>query len=144
VKFSGDPELHSTFDATKPNNLGFRLGVAAERVILENRRNIEAYWERAVLKEAFEKKYHKLAYVLAESREENRTEQFWYNEAYLLDGFGFDTFSNLVREGVVKADIRLGHYKSGPKYGKRHDHGTGFRVLPKFLPRCFERIEKII
>jgi len=143
-KFSGDKELHSTFDAVKPNNLGFKLGVGAERVILENTKGIEAYWDRALLKESFEKKYHKLAYVLAENKKEDGKELFWYDEAYLLDGFGFDTFSVLVKEGVVKADIRLGHYESGPKFGKRHDHGTGFRVLPKYLPKCFSKIDRIL
>lgn len=143
-KFSGDPELHSTFDALKPNNLGFKLGVGSERVILENTKGIEAYWDRTVLKEAFEKKYHRLAYVLAENKVEHGEEQFWYNEAYLLDGFGFDMFSRLVVQGVVKADLRLGHYESGSKYGKRHDHGTGFRVLPKYLPKCFNKIDRIL
>lgn len=141
--FGADKELHSTFDALRYNKQGFKLAVNSDKIIIENPQGIEAYWDKTTLKEAFEKKYHKLAYVLANNKTENGQELFWYNEAYLLDGFGFKTFSELVKEGVIKADFRLGHYRTGPLAGRRHDYGTGFRVPPKYLPRCFAKIEKI-
>jgi hypothetical protein len=78
--------------------------------------------------------------VLADHKIENGREHFWFNEAYLLDGFGFERFSELVREGKLKVDIRIGHYPNG----RLHDHGTGFRILPKYLPQCFGTIERIL
>ncbi|MBE9592335.1 MAG: hypothetical protein IMF19_02535 [Proteobacteria bacterium] len=57
-----------------------------------------------------------------------------------LKGFSFERFSKLVGEGKLKVDIRMGHYANG----HIHDPGTGFRILPKYLPVCFEEIEQIL
>jgi len=135
-----DKELHVTVDSIKPNSVGLKLELEEGRIIIGNDKGVEAYYDKETLKRAFEKKYHKLIYVLAESRREKGKEFFWYNEAYLLEGFGFDNFSNLIREGKLKVDIRIGHYPNG----RVHDHGTGFRLLPKYLPECFEKIKRIV
>ncbi|HOV22324.1 MAG TPA: hypothetical protein PLW95_06570 [bacterium] len=37
-------------------------------------------------------------------------------------------------------DIRIGQYSNG----KKHDHGTGFRVLPSKLDLCFKHREKVL
>jgi hypothetical protein len=135
-----DKELHTTIDALKPNSVGLKLGVRENRLYIENEKNVEAYWDNLTLMEAFEQKYHKLIYVLADPKIEGGKEYFWYNEAFLLDGFSFQKFSELVIEGKLKVDIRIGHYPDG----RLHDHGTGFRILPKYLPQCFKTIEQIL
>ena len=135
-----EKELHTTIDAAKPNSLNLKLEVKEGRVWIDNEKNVEAYWEYAVLREAFEKKYHRLIYVLADYKKEKRQEYFWYNEAFLLHGFSFERFSELIKEGKMKVDIRIGHYADG----RLHDHGTGFRIMPKYLPKCFENIEQIL
>lgn len=135
-----DKELHTTVDALKPNSVGLKLGIKENRLYIENSKNVEAYWDNIILRTAFEQKYHKLIYVLADHKMESGKEQFWYNEAFLLDGFSFERFSELVVEGKMKVDIRIGHYS----HGGLHDHGTAFRILPKYLPRCFKTIEKIL
>jgi len=135
-----DKELHTTVDALKPNSVGLKLGVRENRLYIENDKNVEAYWDNTILMEAFEQKYHKLVYVLADAKIEGSKEYFWYNEAFLLDGFSFKRFSELVIEGKLKVDIRIGHYPDG----RLHDHGTGFRILPKYLPQCFKTIERIL
>lgn len=135
-----DKELHVTVDSIKPNSVGLKLEVEEDKILIGNPKGVEAYYDEDTLKKAFEKKYHKLIYVLAETRREKGTEYFWYNEAFLLDGFGFKNFARLIKEGKLKVDIRIGHYPDG----RLHDHGTGLRILPKYLPECFERIERII
>jgi len=133
-------ELHVTVDALKPNSLGLKLGVKEKKLFIENDRGVEAYWDNDTLKESFERKYHKLVYVLADHKVEGGKEHFWFNEALLLDGFSFERFSELVEEGKLKVDIRIGHYPDG----RLHDHGTGFRILPKYLPQCFKTIDRIL
>lgn len=133
-------ELHVTVDAIKPNSVGLQLTVQGNRLYIANNPRVEAYYEENTLKKAFEAKYHRLIYVLADNRRRGNTEQFWFNEAHLLDGFSFERFSELVREGILKVDIRIGHYPDG----RIHDHGTGFRILPKYLPQCFETIQRIL
>jgi hypothetical protein len=135
-----DKELHSTVDPIKPNAQGLKLEIKGDRLYIGNDKGVEAYYDNSILKESFEKKYHQLIYVLADHKKEHGKEYFWFNEAYLLDGFSFERFSELVEEGKLKVDIRLGHYSDG----RPHDHGTGFRILPKYLPQCFETIERII
>jgi hypothetical protein len=135
-----DKELHVTVDALKPNSVGLKLGVRENKLSIENDKCVEAYWDNDTLKEAFEKKYHRLVYVLADHKIEGCKEYFWFNEGLLLDGFSFERFSELVVEGRLKVDIRIGHYPDG----RLHDHGTGFRVLPKYLPQCFKTIDRIL
>jgi len=135
-----EKELHVTVDSLKPNCVGLILKITDARIYIDTDKRVEAYYDNEVLKESFEKKYHKLIYVLADNKKERRKEYFWFNEAYLLDGFGFKRFSKLVKQGLLKVDIRIGHYQNG----RLHDHGTGFRIMPKYLPECFEKIKKIL
>jgi hypothetical protein len=134
-----DRELHVTVDALRPNSVGLKVGVKMNRVVIENDKGVEAFWDNDTLRDAFEQKYHKLVYVLADHKMENAVEHFWFDEALLLDGFSFERFSELVIEGKLKVDIRIGHYPDG----RLHDHGTGFRILPKYLPQCFKTIKQI-
>jgi hypothetical protein len=135
-----DKELHVTVDALRPNSVGLKLEVTENKLFIQSDKDVEAYWDTNILREAFESKYHRLVYVLADHKMEERKEYFWFNEALLLDGFSFERFSELVLEGKLKVDIRIGHYPDG----SLHDHGTGFRILPKYLPQCFKTIERIL
>jgi hypothetical protein len=136
----GEKELHVTVDAVKKNSVGLILKIVGDRIYISDHRSVEAYYEESVLKDAFEKKYAKLIYVSAASKRENDQEFLWFDEAYRLEGFSYERFSELVGKGVIKLDLRVGHYPDG----RLHDHGTGFRVLPRYLPQCFEKIEKIL
>ncbi len=135
-----EKELHVTVDSIKPNSVGLQLTVEGKRLYIANNPRVKAYYEDRTLKRVFEAKYHKLVYVLADNQFVGKVEQFWFNEAYLLDGFSFERFSELVREDLLKIDVRIGHYPDG----RLHDHGTGFRILPKYLPQCFEIIQRIL
>jgi hypothetical protein len=117
-----------------------KLGIKENRLFIENDNGVEAYWDNDTLKESFERKYHRLVYVLADHKVDGDKEYFWFNEAFLLDGFSFERFSELVVEGKLKVDIRIGHYPDG----RLHDHGTGFRILPKYLPQCFKTIDRVL
>ncbi len=135
-----EKELHVTVDAIKPNSVGLQLYFVGERLYFKNAKGIVAYYDRDTLEKAFEKKYHSMIYVIADCRKEGKQEMFWYNEAYRLDGFGFTTFTQLIKEGLLKADIRVGHYPDG----RVHDHGTAFRILSIHFPKCFEVIDCIL
>ena len=135
-----DKELHVTVNPITPNSVGLILEITDDRLIIGNDKGVEAYYDKTTLKDTFESKYHNLVYVLAESRGGKGQEQFWFNEAYLLENFGFDNFTSLVEEGLLKIDIRIGHYPDG----RIHDHGTGFRILPKYLPKCFATMKRLL
>lgn len=59
----------------------------------------------------------------------NGVEYFHFNRADIYMNPSLDKFLNLLREGKIMYDIRIGSYKSGAKRGKPHDHGSGFRIL---------------
>jgi hypothetical protein len=139
VKIVEDLELHTTVDAVKYNNLDFKIDIGEGRINLLNKKNIEVFWDKETLKTTFEKKYHKLAYVLAENKIIDGKEYFWFNEGYLLDGFSFERFTEHLQDGSLKVDVRLGHNPDG----SRHDHGTGFRIMEGHLPNCFKQVDKM-
>jgi len=139
VKFIEDLELHTTVDAVRYNNLDFKIDIGEDKISLLNKKNIEVYWDKELLKTTFEEKYHKLAYVLAESKTPDGKEYFWFNEGYLLDGFSFERFTEHLQDGTLKVDVRLGHNPDG----SRHDHGTGFRIMERYLPHCFKQVAKM-
>lgn len=145
AKGKGSKELHTTIKFSAFNSLkgqqGFKLNVLNGKILILNNKNEEVcYWDKIELKEKFETKYPGLAFVKADCREVNGVEQFWFNECYLLKGFSFENFVKLIKNDKIVVDIRLGQYANGAP----HDHGTGFRVMPKYLDDCFEKKERII
>jgi len=134
-------ELHVPVYFSRTNTVGLRLIFQDTRMLIDNDKGILAYYDEEYLREAFEKKYRRpLIYILASRMRREGAEWFWFNDAHLLDGFSFQVFSDAIRKEIIKYDIRIGHYPNG----RPHDHGTGFRVLPKDLPRCFANIKKLI
>ena len=89
---------------------------------------------------SFERKLPKLLYVKADARGKGAEEEFWFNEAWLLSGFDFTNFVQLLMKGVIYIDIRMGQYSDG----RIHDHGTAFRVFPDKLDLCFSHRKKIM
>ena len=74
----------------------------------------------------------------AETRDSGSNEEFWFNEAWLISGFDFDSFVKLLKEGTIVIDIRIGQYPDS----RTHDHGTGFRVFSEKLDLCFSYRKK--
>jgi len=138
-------ELHTTVNAIEYNQLkgkpGFKVDVSEDRVnLITVDKEIVGYWDKETLKSSFERKLPKILYVKADTRGERDNEEFWFNEAWLLNGFSFENFVRLLKEKVILVDIRIGQYPDG----RPHDHGTGFRVLPDKLDLCFSYREKVI
>lgn len=104
-----------------------------------------AYWTREQLKKAFEKKYkNKFVYAKAEARGSGAGEQFKFVEAYEVSGFDYDAFVELLEQGKIYIDLRIGQYHGGAKNGQTHDHGTGFRIKENDQPLLFKINSKIV
>ena len=138
-------ELHTTVNAVRYNKLkgklGFKINIDENGICLvKSQEEILGYWDKETLRKSFERKLRELLYVKAETKDHGSNEKFWYNEAWLLYGFNFSNFINLLSKGTILVDIRIGQYPNG----KTHDHGTGFRVFPDQLDLCFQHREKIM
>ena len=144
----GGKKLHTTLDAVVRNTLygneGFIITINDSRIEINhlNYDNIDTpYWEKRELEIAFNRKYPRnLLYVKADCKGKGKNEEFHFNEAWRMQGFNFDNFINLLKEGKILVDIRIGQYPNGSP----HDHGTGFRVLPDNLHLCFSDREKVM
>lgn len=134
--------LHSTLSANIDDTVRtLFIKCSDEKIILIGNETIEeAYWERNQLRDAFYRKYKKtLIYVKAKSRNSGKDEEFLYYEAYELSDFDYERLMELLEKGVVKIDIRIGQYPNG----KPHDHGTAFRIEPKYFEQLFMKKVKI-
>lgn len=141
----GKKGIHTTIHSTAFYNLKgkptFKIDVQNDRVELVNpEREVLGFWTKEILKESFERKIPQLMYVKADTRGRGINEEFWFNEVWLLVGFDFENFLNLIKQDHVLTDVRIGQYPDG----RPHDHGTGFRVLPAKLELCFKDRTRLI
>lgn len=130
--------LHSTLSATRFTpiaNTGHSLKVSCteERInIINENYEVVASWLIENLKAVMDRKLSdQFVFVRASSRGTGVNEEFLYEEAYLLDGFNSQSIIDLINEGQIFVDLRIGQYHSGPNRGKTHDHGTGFRIFER-------------
>ena len=91
-------------------------------------------WKVEDLVAAFSVKMPNLIIVIADRRVDSTgEEEFWYNEAYYLEGVNEEKFIEFLRNGTVTVDFRM-HIKGK---GKVRNHGTAFRIEERFLPSLF-------
>jgi hypothetical protein len=141
-----EKELHCTLKSNKVNCLKgsptFKIGFKEDSLELQDKKGkMLCYWDKETLRERFESKYPgSLLYVKANSKGKGAKEEFWFNEAWLLWEFSFENFIDLLKDGTICIDLRIGSYSNG----KSHDHGTGFRILPSRLDMCFSNRVSVI
>lgn len=106
----------------------------------------DVFWNLESIRNAISNKYAsgKIVFAGAESRGSGEDEEFWYAEAIEAEGINYEKIIELIKEGKIVVDIRLGTYKLGVNKGKLHDHGTGFRIALNNQPYLFEDIKKIV
>jgi len=119
---------------SKANNYGWYIDIDQEKLLLKYRTGeILAEWAIHELASTFSNKMPNLVYVLADSRMVNDEEEFWYNQAYYLEGVNEKAFISLLRQDIIVLDIRM-HLKANDV---ARNHGTGFRINDVYLPDLF-------
>lgn len=86
-------------------------------------------------------KIENLAFVSADTRKNSEgKEEFHFTSATIYyDFISFENFLELVEEGVIMYDVRIGAYKMGAKKGKTHDHGSGFRIKKSDMQKLYRQ-----
>ena len=118
-----------------------------KRVVIEvrnlqsNQVDRSAYWTYEELDTCLNTKLKALFFVYADSKIEKGEEYFHYTKAKIYFKSSLSKLLQLIDDGKLMVDIRIGSYKSGKNKGKPHDHGTGFRIKPVDLDSLYE--EKI-
>lgn len=95
------------------------------------------------IEETLKNKLENLFYVSAKRQKSGGTELFLFHKADVYMHPSIERFIDLLQEGEIMYDIRIGSYKSGTNYGKSHDHGSGFRILPQSLGKMFTYHEEV-
>ncbi len=92
------------------------------------------------LQKILKRKLCNLFYVGAERRYNDKGEEvFNFNTAEIYTEPSFEKFLDLIDDGMIMFDIRIGSYANG----KTHDHGSGFRILRPNIKLLYSKYEKI-
>ena len=83
--------------------------------------------------------------VDADKKEINGKDHFHYtNATILIDYKGHKRFLQLIEEGLIRYDNRLGvHGPKTPHAGKPHNHGGGFRLDKKHIDKLYDTVIEI-
>ena len=141
------PSLHSDVTPLAFNKIkgkpALKLVINKKRIfIIDAKRRILGFIEIEKLRQNFHKKFleDRILYVKAQTKELMGIEWFLYDEAWLIKGFTFQTFMKRLKDGIIKYELRIGHYPDG----RVHDHGSGFRVLPKNFVLCSTSRKRVL
>lgn len=143
--------LHTTLSANKFVKIGpadkyLKIKYDENKIwIASDTEDENVYWDKNELKKSFEQKYQgAFVYVYAETRYDGECEEFCFKEAYEVSDFSYEDFIDLLKQGKIFVDLRIGQYHNGKKCGKIHDHGTAFRVREENEKDLFKSKKKIV
>lgn len=144
-------KLHTSIFASKPNTFGDKLSFQllnnrddrTLRVGIYNSQTSELLdktvgYTYDCLEEILKRKLKDLFYVSAERRFEGGEEYFFFNKAEIYSTPTLQKFLDLIDQGLIMFDIRIGSYATGKNFGKAHDHGSGFRILEQNFKYLFQ------
>ena len=95
------------------------------------------YYSFDTLRKAI-RKIENLAFVTADTKRINDKEHFHFTQAVIFyDFISFENFLDMVEQGLIMYDVRIGAYKTGKNKGKTHDHGSGFRVKRENMEKLY-------
>lgn len=146
VRSDGIKKLYCTIRGSAKETHGFILKMKEKKLIIENPKNIEAYW---IIDDLFEHLVNKnkktlLTFAKTEGKRNTMDEKFHYIQAYLLSGLRMEKFLSAINAGKLKIDTRIGADKTGKKIGAYHDHGAGMRIQKKDFLELFDKYQTLI
>lgn len=128
LKAGIDTQIYNTGNTLRPDyfeELETGHGKLEALTLISNYGIEEIYWPIETFKQLINKKLGKeFVYVRADNRGSGADEEFFYKEAYILNGIDSENIVELIKRGIMYVDIRIGQYADGTC----HDHGTGFRI----------------
>jgi len=142
---NGRKALYNTIYVGKENSQGLTLAIDKEnnQVKLTHKASGEmvAVWSIYTIVGKFISKLERTIFVFAQSRkDEEGKEEFYFDEAYLLEHPSPDKFMEAFSKSIIAIDIRMYIKDSGAV----RNHGTGIRIFEKDILHLYgKRIELI-
>lgn len=122
-----------------------RIDYINEEIVLDvyNYRNelvdSDTSWSFDMLKEKINLKLNILALVRYYPHTINDKPHYWYSYLEYYKDFNFKKFLREIENGNISIGFSFDEYKSGPKKGKKHNHGTSFRVKSNNLGNIYDK-----
>jgi len=140
----GRQALYNIVSKQTPNSQGFYFITEPQKHLailrnINNELNI-AEWSTYVIAGKFMTKLDRLLLIIADSKIEDNTEYFHFNEAYLLENPTPDKFLEAFEKSELMIDLRM-HIKTS---GGVRNHGTGFRISEKNLINLYANKRQLI
>ncbi len=96
-------------------------------------------WSFALIKEKLNLKLNILALIKYYPKVINNKKHYWYCYLEFYKNIIFDQFLKEIENGNISVCFAFDEYKSGPKQGKRHNHGTYFKIKAKNIGLIYEK-----
>ena len=143
-------EVVSRKKAKIKDNVYFSLNINRKKQIIElmiydNDDNLidnQTSWSFNLLQTKLERKLKYLCYIEADKFYINKQNYVKYKQDHYYILKDFDTFINLIDEGIISFRFKIGIFKTGNKKGQIHDHGTSITIDKKNLNLLFVEIYK--
>lgn len=99
----------------------------------------EVYWCFDTMREKLYRKMKLLAFVKAISKKMCGEEYFKYYSMVIYILKDFETFIELLEEGIIRLNFKLNIRTKGEKIGQIHDHGTSFSISEENLNKLYDK-----
>lgn len=103
----------------------------------------KVYWSFRYLENKILTKLNYLAIVNAWPNEIDGWNYFKYYKIEYYKLKNFDKFLELLENGTIKITFKVDIYLDEANYGKTYDHGCGFAIQAKAIPKLFNKIDLI-
>ena len=70
----------------------------------------------------------------------NNEEYFKYYKIDLYKLNDIDNFIYLLENGIIRITFKMSVFRTGPRYGQMHNHGTSFDIKENYLIKLYSKI----
>lgn len=103
--------------------------------------DLNVSWSFELLQSKLENKINEMAIIRTDNKYICEEEYFYYRWIEFYKNKGFETFLDLLDNGIIKVCFKIGVYYSGVKEGKIDNHGTDFSIKEKDIEKLFTKID---
>ncbi len=129
-------------------NYYFQLNIKDERIYIsvfyKNGRKKEeiAYWKISDIKKRLNQKLSHLVLVNAIKYTRNKIDYYKYYNYDFYKLKDENIFIDLIKQGKIRINLKIGVYREGTKKGQIYDHGTSFEIEEENINKLFEKYVK--
>ena len=98
----------------------------------------ETCWSFEMLEEIINRKLNFLAIIKAHNKYNNDSEYFKYTKMMYYQNINFCIFIDLIKNGKIVINFKIGVFTGDYRYGQVHNRGTGFSIYENYLADLYE------